>query len=152
MLSSYRVLDLSGQRGMFCAYVLSHLGADVVAIEPPKSCVAESGSEGDPDFRWQAYSRRKRNVCIDFESDRFRELVLSADFSPSCPAVADGWHAGWWASTWSASSGYGARSISRPATPTTRTATTMTMTTTTTTTMMMTTMTTTTPPGAAAAA
>ena len=35
MLSDYRVLDLSDERGMFCGYLLAQLGADVVAIEPP---------------------------------------------------------------------------------------------------------------------
>ena len=78
MLSSYRVLDLTGQRGTFCSYLLSHLGADVVAIEPSESCAAHS--EGDPDLWWQAYARGKRHVRVDLESDRFRELVESADF------------------------------------------------------------------------
>ncbi|SVD91633.1 uncharacterized protein METZ01_LOCUS444487, partial [marine metagenome] len=35
MLSNYRVLDLTDERGIFCGYLLAHLGAEVVAIEPP---------------------------------------------------------------------------------------------------------------------
>ncbi len=40
MLSSYRVVDLSDERGIFCGYVLAHLGAEVIAIEPPGGCAA----------------------------------------------------------------------------------------------------------------
>ncbi|MEO2175213.1 MAG: CoA transferase, partial [bacterium] len=35
MLSSYKVLDLSNQQGMFCGYILAHLGAEVTVVEPP---------------------------------------------------------------------------------------------------------------------
>ena len=35
MLSPYRVLDLSDERGIFCSFVLGELGADVVCVEPP---------------------------------------------------------------------------------------------------------------------
>ena len=33
MLSPYPVLDLSDERGMFCGYLLGHLGADVTRVE-----------------------------------------------------------------------------------------------------------------------
>ena len=35
MLSPYRVLDLSDERGMLTGQILADLGADVIAIEPP---------------------------------------------------------------------------------------------------------------------
>ena len=31
----YKVLDLTDQWGMFCGYILAHLGAQVLAVEPP---------------------------------------------------------------------------------------------------------------------
>jgi crotonobetainyl-CoA:carnitine CoA-transferase CaiB-like acyl-CoA transferase len=34
MLSPYRVLDLSDDRGIFCSYMLAELGADVICVEP----------------------------------------------------------------------------------------------------------------------
>ena len=35
MLNDYRVLDLTDGSGIFCGYILAHLGAEVVALEPP---------------------------------------------------------------------------------------------------------------------
>ena len=35
MLSPYKVLDLTDQWEMFCGYILAHLGAQVLAVEPP---------------------------------------------------------------------------------------------------------------------
>ena len=36
MLSPYRVLDLTNERGLLCGQILADLGADVVAVEPPE--------------------------------------------------------------------------------------------------------------------
>jgi crotonobetainyl-CoA:carnitine CoA-transferase CaiB-like acyl-CoA transferase len=35
MLSPYRVLDLSNERGQLCGQMLGDLGADVILVEPP---------------------------------------------------------------------------------------------------------------------
>jgi crotonobetainyl-CoA:carnitine CoA-transferase CaiB-like acyl-CoA transferase len=35
VLSPYRVLDLTDERGLLCGQVLGDLGADVIAVEPP---------------------------------------------------------------------------------------------------------------------
>ncbi len=42
MLSPYRVLDLSDERGIFCSFMLGELGADVVCVEPPGGSRARS--------------------------------------------------------------------------------------------------------------
>ncbi|MGE4607077.1 MAG: CoA transferase, partial [Myxococcota bacterium] len=91
MLSSYRVLDLTDERGMFCGYVLGQLGADVIAVEPPGGSPARRlapfrGDRGEPDagLWWQAYARGTRCLVLDLESDagraRFMKLVADTDF------------------------------------------------------------------------
>ena len=35
MLSPYRVIDLSDERGQLCGQILGDLGADVILVEPP---------------------------------------------------------------------------------------------------------------------
>ena len=91
MLSSYRVLDLTDRQGMFCGYVLAHLGAEVIAIEPPGGSEARFAPpfRGDTGGRedglwWQAYARGKSSCVLDLASaagrERFGELAAGADF------------------------------------------------------------------------
>jgi len=35
MLSPFRVIDLSDERGQLCGQILGDLGADVILVEPP---------------------------------------------------------------------------------------------------------------------
>ena len=56
MLSVYRVLDLSDERGLLCGHILGQLGADVVHVEPP-------GGE-DRSSTWLAYARGSRSVAL----------------------------------------------------------------------------------------
>jgi crotonobetainyl-CoA:carnitine CoA-transferase CaiB-like acyl-CoA transferase len=42
MLSSYRILDLTNERGFICGKVLADLGADVIKIEKPGGDPARS--------------------------------------------------------------------------------------------------------------
>ena len=77
MLSHYRVLDLSDDRGLLCGHILAQLGADVIHVEPP-SAAAEPRST-----TWLAYTRGTRSVVLDLDDPadraRFHELVASAD-------------------------------------------------------------------------
>ena len=91
MLSAYRVLDLADQRGMFCGYILAHLGAEVIAIEPPGGSAARfaapfahgAGSDADG-LWWQAYARGKASCQLDLADPagrrRLHELAAGADF------------------------------------------------------------------------
>ena len=92
MLSDYRILDLTDDRGLIGGMILADLGADVIAIEPPAGNAARrrgpfadgSGSGGIEDsLVWQSYARGKRSVVLDLESDegraRFIDLARSAD-------------------------------------------------------------------------
>ena len=91
MLSPYRVLDLTDERGMLCGQMLADLGADVVAVEPPGGSLArERGPFADgvdkpeSSLWWAAYSRNKRNVELDLSSEfgreRLKALATEADF------------------------------------------------------------------------
>jgi len=75
MLSHYRVVDLSDERGLMCWYLLARLGADVVHVEPPG---------GRPrDATWLAYTGGTRSVELDLTGQAGREhlaaLVAAAD-------------------------------------------------------------------------
>ena len=87
MLSQYRVIDLTNERGMFCGYLLAHLGAEVIAIEPPGGSSAHQLAPFDANGEslwWQAYTRGKEIRELDLTTEAgqaaFRELAADADF------------------------------------------------------------------------
>ena len=85
---SYRVLDLTDERGQLCGKLLADLGADVVLVEPPGGATSRAvgpfaGDDPSPDrslFHW-AYNRGKRSIALDLRSpgDRDRLLALAAE-------------------------------------------------------------------------
>ena len=90
MLSSYKVLDLADQKGMFCGYILAHLGAEVIAVEPPGGSSVRvlapfAGDSNGPEngLWWQAYGRGKSSIVLDLRSESgaagLRELAAGAD-------------------------------------------------------------------------
>ncbi len=90
MLTPYRVLDLTDERGQLAGFILAQLGADVIAVEPPGGVSSRhrppyAGGEPDPErslWHW-SYNRGKRSVVIDTNTDAGRadldRLVMSAD-------------------------------------------------------------------------
>ncbi len=91
MLSPYRVIDLTNERGLLCGQILADLGADVICIEPPGGnsarrigpFAADDPSDENSLF-WWSYARNKRSIALDLvcESDRAvaRQLAAGADF------------------------------------------------------------------------
>ena len=91
MLSPYRVLDLTDERGLLCGKILADLGADVLQIEPP---AGNSARRVAPFYRddpgpehslfWWAYAANKRSITLDpTRADGkvlFERLVASAHF------------------------------------------------------------------------
>ena len=91
MLSPYRALDLTDERGFLAGKLLGDLGADVIKIEKPG---------GDPSRRigpfyhdipdpekslyWMGFNTNKRGITLDIETADgqviFKRLVKSADF------------------------------------------------------------------------
>jgi len=83
VLSPYRVLDLTTERGLLCGQMLADLGADVIKVEPPGGCSARSigpfykdTPHPDRSLYWWAYNRNKRAITLDIEEDRGRGLLL----------------------------------------------------------------------------
>ena len=91
MLSPYRVIDLTNERGLLCGQILADLGADVIQVEPPGGSSARRigpwyKDEPDPEHSlfWWAYARNKRGLVLELGSERdrqvLRRLVAGADF------------------------------------------------------------------------
>jgi crotonobetainyl-CoA:carnitine CoA-transferase CaiB-like acyl-CoA transferase len=91
MLSNYRALDLTDDRGFLCGKVLGDLGAEVIKIEKPGGDPSRKTGEfwhdiPDPEknLYWFAYNSNKKGITLDIEKDEGKEilkkLVASADF------------------------------------------------------------------------
>jgi crotonobetainyl-CoA:carnitine CoA-transferase CaiB-like acyl-CoA transferase len=83
MLSLYRVLDLTTERGLLCGQMLGDMGADVIKVEPPGGCSArgigpfyKDAAHPDRSLYWWAYNRNKRAITLDLERDAGRDLFL----------------------------------------------------------------------------
>src|SRR3972149_234795 len=91
MLSSFRVLDLTDDKGFLCGKILGDLGADVIKIEPPGGDPARNIGPfyhdiADPEksFYWFAFNNNKRGITLNIETrdgqEIFKRLVKTADF------------------------------------------------------------------------
>ena len=77
MLSPYRVLDLTDDRGHMAGFLLAQLGAEVIAVEPPGGQRARrigpfAGGRPDPErslLHW-SYDRGKSSVVVDGPDDQ----------------------------------------------------------------------------------
>ena len=91
MLSPYRVLDLSNERGLLAGQILADLGADTILVEPPGGSPARNlapfaADQPGPDrsLYWWAYARNRRGITCDLDTpdgqDLIRRLAADADF------------------------------------------------------------------------
>lgn len=91
MLSPYRVLDLTDEKGLFCGKLLGDLGADVIKIERPGGDATRNIGpfyHDDPapekSLHWFAFNTSKRGITLALETTDgrgiFRRLVKTADF------------------------------------------------------------------------
>src|SRR5688500_27163 len=92
MLSPYRVLDLTDDRGHLAAFLLAQLGAEVVLVEPAEGSAARrtgpflDDAPGLEQSLWHwAYNRGKKSVTLD--SVDVEALCRSADVLIECGAV-----------------------------------------------------------------
>lgn len=89
MLGSYRIVDLTDERGHLAAFVLAGLGADVVLVEPPEGAAGRrrgpfAGEDGpERSLSFWGWNRGKRSVVIDLTADAgqatLEQLCATAD-------------------------------------------------------------------------
>lgn len=95
LLGSYRILDLSDEKGVLCAKTLADLGADVIKIEPPGGDPMRHigpfyHDTPDPEksLYWFTFNTNKRSLTLDITrpegQEIFRRLVKTADFVIEC--------------------------------------------------------------------
>jgi len=102
LLSPYRVLDLTDEKGVVCGRILGDFGADVIKVEKP--CGDPCRNIGpfyhdipDPEksLFWFAYCANKRGITLDIESadgkEIFKKLVKAGD------VVLESFHPGYMA-------------------------------------------------------
>ncbi|MBI2850290.1 MAG: CoA transferase [Chloroflexi bacterium] len=91
MLSPYRALDLTDEKGLLCGKILGDLGADVIKIERPGGDPARNigpfyHDEPDPEksLLWFSLNTSKRGITLNIETadgrEIFKKLVKTADF------------------------------------------------------------------------
>ena len=91
MLSTYRVLDLTDDRGEIGGMILADLGADVIRVEPRAGSAARrcepllaDAPEGEASLQFFAYNRNKRSIALELgeadDRETFLRLVETADF------------------------------------------------------------------------
>ena len=91
MLSPYRVLDLTDDRGEIAGMMLGDLGADVIRVEPPGGSQARrrgpllpGAPENERSHQFFAYNRNKRSIVLDPQREddlhTLAELVRRSDF------------------------------------------------------------------------
>ena len=93
MLSPYRVLDLTDDRGDLAGYLLAQLGANVIAVEPPEGQRSRRlgpfvHDRNDPEAslaHW-AYNRGKRSVVLE-GPEQLDALASDADILIECGAM-----------------------------------------------------------------
>jgi benzylsuccinate CoA-transferase BbsE subunit len=90
MLSCYRVLDLTNEKGFLCGKALGDLGAEVIKIEKPGGDPARKIGPfyhdiPDPEksLYWFAFNANKKSITLDIETadghELFKRLVKTAN-------------------------------------------------------------------------
>ncbi|MCP3993103.1 MAG: CoA transferase, partial [Actinomycetia bacterium] len=93
MLSDYRILDLTDDRGHFAGLLLAQLGADVILVEPAgghrtrhRGPYFDDVADPDHSIEFHAFNRGKRSVIVETD-DELATLAATADVVITCGAV-----------------------------------------------------------------
>jgi crotonobetainyl-CoA:carnitine CoA-transferase CaiB-like acyl-CoA transferase len=91
MLTPYRVLDLTDEKGFLCGKILADLGADVIKIEPPGGDPARNQGPyyhntpvPEKSLFWFSYNVGKRGITLNLKTNEganlLKRLAKTADF------------------------------------------------------------------------
>jgi len=91
LLSGFRALDLTDEKGSACGKILSSLGVETIKVEKPGGDPARAippflndGPDPEKSLHWLAFNTDKKSVTLNLEAsqgqDLFRKLVEEADF------------------------------------------------------------------------
>lgn len=82
MISTYRVLDLSDDKGTVCGQILAQLGAEVIKVEPPggspeRTIGPFAGNINHPErsLFWLGFNRGKKSITLNLESNEGKDLL-----------------------------------------------------------------------------
>jgi len=90
MLGTYRVLDLTDDKGFYCGQLLGSLGAEVIKIERPGGDASRNigpffGNIPDTEksLFWMAFNNCKKGITLNIDTadgrEIFKELVRKSD-------------------------------------------------------------------------
>jgi crotonobetainyl-CoA:carnitine CoA-transferase CaiB-like acyl-CoA transferase len=81
MLASYRILDLTDEKGLMCGQLLGSLGADVIKVERPGGDLARNIGpffhdipSPEKSLFWFAFNTNKRGITLNIEAVDGREI------------------------------------------------------------------------------
>jgi benzylsuccinate CoA-transferase BbsE subunit len=91
LMSGYRALDLTDEKGLLCGQILGGLGVDVIKIERPGGDPSRNIppfykdiAHPEKSLYWMHSNRNKRGITLNVETadgrEIFRQLVRTADF------------------------------------------------------------------------
>jgi benzylsuccinate CoA-transferase BbsE subunit len=91
LLTGFRALDLTDEKGFICGKILATLGVEVIKIEKPWGDPARNippfyhdAPDPEKSLCWFAFNTDKRSITLNLETDQgqdlFRKLVEKADF------------------------------------------------------------------------
>jgi crotonobetainyl-CoA:carnitine CoA-transferase CaiB-like acyl-CoA transferase len=91
LLSGYRALDLTDEKGFVCGKILAALGVETIKVEPPGGDPARGISpflnnkpEINSGLYWLAYNTDKRSITLNLEHEHgrkiFNKLIPKCDF------------------------------------------------------------------------
>ncbi len=100
LLSGYRALDLTDEKGFVCGKILAALGIETIKVEPPGGDAARSippylngKSDINSSLYWLAYNTDKRSMTLNLELKRGRELFKK--LIPRCDFIIESFQPGY---------------------------------------------------------